>query len=53
MGIRIVEKALPCSGRPPNITLRVMTRTEVPFVMKRRAKEGEVLEGNERLEVLV
>ena len=40
------------SGRPPNITLRVMSRIEQPFVMMRKQKEpDEVLEGNDRYEV--
>ena len=39
-------------GRPPNITLRVMSRIEQPFVMMRKQKEpDEVLEGNDRYEV--
>ena len=39
------------TGRPPNITLRVMTRTEMPFVTFKTSKEGEVYEGNDRFEV--
>ena len=39
-------------GRPPNITLRIMSRIEQPFVMERRQKEvNEILEGNDRYEV--
>lgn len=42
------------SGRPPNITLRVITRIEQPFVMMRKQKEpDEVLEGNDRFEVQI
>lgn len=39
------------SGKPPNITLRVMTRIEEPFVMFKKEKEGMVLSGNGRFEV--
>ena len=40
-------------GRPPNITLRVMSRIEQPFVMEVKQKDAnEVLEGNDRFEVL-
>ena len=39
------------SGKPPNITLRVMTRIEEPFVMIRKEKDGIPLTGNSRFEV--
>ena len=40
-------------GRPPNITLRVMSRIEQPFVMLRKQKSpNEVHEGNDRFEVM-
>ena len=39
------------SGKPPNITLRVMTRIEEPFVMARKEKDGIPLTGNSRFEV--
>jgi hypothetical protein len=39
------------SGKPPNITLRVISRIEQPFVMFKKQKEGEeVLIGNDRFE---
>ena len=39
------------SGKPPNITLRVMSRIEEPFVMYRKEKDGMILGGNLRFEV--
>ena len=43
---------LPLSGKPPNITLRVISRIEQPFVMFKKQNEGEeVLVGNDRFEV--
>ena len=40
------------AGKPPNITLRVISRIEQPFVMFKKQKEGEeVLVGNDRFEV--
>ena len=40
-------------GRPPNITLKVLSRVEQPFVMVKKAKEdGTVYHGNDRFEVI-
>ena len=40
------------SGKPPNITLRILSRIEQPFVMYKKQKDGEeVLVGNDRFEV--
>lgn len=42
----------PFVGKPPNITLRVISRIEQPFVMFKKQKEGDdVLVGNDRFEV--
>jgi hypothetical protein len=39
-------------GKPPNITLRILSRIEQPFVMYKKQKDGEeVLVGNDRFEV--
>ena len=41
-------------GKPPNITLRVISRIEQPFVMFKKQKEGEeALVGNDRFEVIL
>ena len=41
------------AGKPPNITLRILSRIEQPFVMYKKQKDGEeVLVGNDRFEVL-
>merc|ERR1711884_20264 len=45
-GLNISDKYAFSHGRPPNITLRVMSRIEHPFVMKTTAKDG-----NDRFEV--
>ena len=45
-GLNISDKYAFSHGRPPNITLRVMSRIEHPFVMNTTAKDG-----NERFEV--
>jgi len=43
---------LSLSGKPPNVTLRVISRIEQPFVMFKMHKDGdEVLYGNDRFEV--
>ena len=39
------------TGKPPNITLRIMTRIEEPFVMLKKQKDPDVvLTGNDRFE---
>ena len=45
-GLNISDQYAFSHGRPPNITLRVMSRIEHPFVMNTTAKDG-----NERFEV--
>ena len=39
------------TGKPPNITLKIMTRIEEPFVMLKKQKDPDVLlTGNDRFE---
>ena len=45
-GLNISDKYAFSHGRPPNITLKVMSRIEHPFVMNTTAKDG-----NDRFEV--
>jgi len=49
-GLNITDKYAFLQGKPPNITLRVMTRIEEPFVMIRKEKDGIPLTGNSRFE---
>lgn len=55
-GLNITDKYAFTHGRPPNITLRVMTRTEQPFVTFKKAKASssgssfEPRQGNDRFE---
>ncbi|XP_023327652.1 glutamate receptor ionotropic, kainate 1 [Eurytemora carolleeae] len=49
--LNITDKYAFSEGRPSNITLRVLSRIEEPFVMfKKPSAEGEVLYGNNRFE---
>ena len=50
-GLNVTDPYAFTHGRPPNITLRVMTRIERPFVTFKKVKDGEEFVGNERFEV--
>ena len=49
-GLNISDKYAFLQGKPPNITLRVMTRIEEPFVMFKKQKDEMPLTGNDRFE---
>ncbi|XP_059097759.1 glutamate receptor ionotropic, kainate 2-like [Tigriopus californicus] len=49
-GLNITDPYAFTQGRPPNITLRVMTRIEQPFVTFTKIKDGAEPIGNDRFE---
>ena len=42
-GLSIMDKYAFTEGRPPNITLKVLSRIEEPFVMFRKVRRGIII----------